>query len=84
LHCLVLLLPVGSLHSQTPAPDAGNGVTTIKTRVRLVLVDVVVTNGRGEAVTGLHKEDFEILEDGKQLDWNRRNDTCRTPGGQPA
>ena len=64
--CLILLLPVGSLDSQTAAPDSGNGVTTIKTKVRLVLVDVVVTNGRGEAVTGLHKEDFEILEDGKQ------------------
>jgi VWFA-related protein len=28
-------------------------------------VDVVVTNGKGDAVTGLQKQDFEILEDGK-------------------
>ena len=62
---LVPLFLVLSLHSQTAAPDPGNTVTTIKSKVRLVLVDVVVTNGKGEAVTGLHKDDFEILEDGK-------------------
>lgn len=62
---LILLCPVVSLHSQTAAPDSGNAAATIKTQVRLVLVDVVVTNGKGEAVTGLHKDDFQILEDGK-------------------
>jgi VWFA-related protein len=62
---LVPLLLVFPLHSQNTAPDSGNAVTTIKSKVRLVLVDVVVTNGKGEAVTGLHKDDFEILEDGK-------------------
>jgi VWFA-related protein len=30
-----------------------------------VLVDVVVTNDKGEAVPGLQKNDFEVLEDGK-------------------
>jgi len=43
-----------------PAP-----VTTLKTSVRLVTVDVVVTNGKGEPVSALKKEDFEVLEDGK-------------------
>jgi VWFA-related protein len=33
--------------------------------VRLVLLDVVVVNGKGEVVTGLQKGDFEVLEDGK-------------------
>jgi VWFA-related protein len=62
---LVPLLLVFPLHSQTAAPDSGNTVATIKSKLRLVLVDVVVTNGKGEAVTGLQKQDFEILEDGK-------------------
>ncbi|MGC1650117.1 MAG: VWA domain-containing protein [Candidatus Sulfotelmatobacter sp.] len=62
---LVPFLLVFPLHSQTAAPDSGNTVATIKSKVRLVLVDVVVTNGKGEAVTGLQKQDFEILEDGK-------------------
>jgi VWFA-related protein len=62
---LVPLLLVFPLHSQTAVPDSGNAVATIKSKVRLVLVDVVVTNNKGDAVTGLQKQDFEILEDGK-------------------
>src|SRR5580704_12748223 len=52
----LLLASVVSLHSQTTPSDSGNAVATIKTKVRLVLVDVVVTNGKGEAVSGLHKD----------------------------
>src|ERR1700685_1008444 len=53
------------LESQTPVPDSRNAVTTVQAKVRVVLVDVVVTKGKGDAVTGLHKEDFEVFEDGK-------------------
>lgn len=66
--CLLGLVPLFcglSLQAQTASSDSGNTVATIKSKVRLVLVDVVVTNGKGDAVTGLHKEDFEVLEDGK-------------------
>ena len=59
-----LLFSVLSLHSQTASPDSGNPAT-IKTKVRLALVDVVVTNDKGDSVTGLHKGDFQVLEDGK-------------------
>jgi hypothetical protein len=63
---LILLVSVARpLQAQTQAPDSGNTAATIKTQVRLVLVDVVVTNGKGEAVTDLRKEDFEVLEDGR-------------------
>ncbi len=65
LLCLVPLFLVFPLHSQTAAPDSGNAVSTIKTKVQLVLLDVVVTNSKGDAVTDLGKQDFEILEDGK-------------------
>ncbi len=54
---------VASTYSQNS--DSGKTVPTIKTEVRRVLVDVVVTNDKGEAVTGLHQADFEVLEDGK-------------------
>jgi VWFA-related protein len=64
LSVVVTLHPL-SLHPQTASPDAGKAVPAVKSKVRLVLVDVVVTNGNGDAVTGLHKEDFEVLEDGK-------------------
>jgi VWFA-related protein len=61
---LVLVLaysPGASLRSQT----AGDATSTLKTRARLVVVDVVVTNDKGEALTGLEKKDFEVAEDGK-------------------
>jgi VWFA-related protein len=61
---LALLVWAVSLHSQTAASSPGTA-TTIKTSVRLVLVDVVVNDDKGAAVPGLHKEDFEILEEGK-------------------
>jgi VWFA-related protein len=63
---LVLLpLVAVSLSSQTTVPDSGSAVTTVQAKVRVVLVDVVVTSGKGDSVTGLHKEDFEVSEDGK-------------------
>jgi VWFA-related protein len=36
-----------------------------KSSVRVVLVDVVVMNRKGEPVTGLTKDQFEVFEDGK-------------------
>ena len=65
--CFFVLLAtsVAPLYTQTANPDPSKAVPTIKSNVRLVLVDVVVTNGKGEAVTGLHKDNFEIIEDGK-------------------
>jgi VWFA-related protein len=37
----------------------------IKSDVRIVLVDVVVTGPKGQTASGLKKEDFQISEDGK-------------------
>ncbi|HUE42212.1 MAG TPA: VWA domain-containing protein [Candidatus Sulfotelmatobacter sp.] len=37
----------------------------IKSDVRIVLVDVVVTEAKGQPASGLKKEDFQISEDGK-------------------
>src|ERR1700759_784043 len=38
---------------------------TIKSDVRIVLVDVVVTGAKGLPAAGLEREDFHISEDGK-------------------
>lgn len=46
------------------AGDAGSQAT-IKTTVRQVLVDVVVTDRKNHPVPGLGQEDFRVLEDGK-------------------
>jgi VWFA-related protein len=37
----------------------------IKSDVRIVLVDVVVTGAKGQTASGLKKEDFQLTEDGK-------------------
>ncbi len=47
-------------HATSEAP-----VTTIKSKVRVVLVDAVVTDDKGNPVHGLRSEDFELREDGK-------------------
>jgi VWFA-related protein len=37
----------------------------IKSEVRVVLVDAVVTEGKGQPVIGLNREDFQVTEDGR-------------------
>jgi VWFA-related protein len=68
-HCFLWLVLLSflapSLHAQNaPAKPAGD-LPAIKSEVRIVLVDVVVTKGKGEPIPGLHKEDFQVLEDGQ-------------------
>lgn len=64
---LAFLLSLVFVSTQVPLPaqTATSSTTTIKTKVRLVQVDVVVTNDKGDPIVGLKKEDFEVLEDGK-------------------
>ncbi len=67
--CNVLLVVLyvstaAAAQSQTATP-AANPVPTFRAKARLVLVEAVVTTGKGEPVTGLKKEDFEVFEDGK-------------------
>lgn len=64
---LLFLLPaLVSLQPQSQAPQVNKPAAAAKTTVRRVLVDVFVTNDKGESVTGLHERDFEVLEDGKR------------------
>jgi VWFA-related protein len=64
--CLgVVLLSVFPVYSQTSGPDSSSEPAVFRSNVRVVLVDVVVTNGKDEPVTGLPKQDFQLFEDGK-------------------
>jgi VWFA-related protein len=66
LACLVLLAAVTSEAQEaqpTPPPLFSDAID-----VELVNIDVIVTDKKGEAVTGLTREDFEILEDGKAVE----------------
>ena len=63
---LALLASASTLVCSQTAPHASQDSTaTLKTKARLVLVDVVVTNDKGDPVTGLQKKDFEVFEDGQ-------------------
>lgn len=50
-----------SVSSSSPQPPT----PTFRSSGRLVVLNVVVSDGDGKPVTGLKKEDFSVLEDGK-------------------
>jgi VWFA-related protein len=70
---VVLFLP-GLLGAQQDNPSTpgnqttppGYSTTVFKANVRRVIVDVVVTDASGKAVSGLTKQDFSVAEDGEQ------------------
>jgi VWFA-related protein len=49
---------------QSSAPEQQSPAVTLHANTRLVLLDVVVTDKRGNPVRNLSKEDFKVLEDG--------------------
>jgi len=60
---LVSSIIASPLFGQTAVPDE-NGHLVFKANVRTVVLDVVVTGRDGKPVQGLHKEDFQVGEDG--------------------
>ncbi len=73
---LILILTLSGLPSVLPQTTlSGSQATaqeqrpgppgTIRVQVRLIPVDVVVTDARGRPVTDLKQEDFQILENGR-------------------
>src|SRR6478735_6724317 len=56
-----------AVHAQQPAASAQApaGQPTFRTGINTVRVDVIVSDKKGEPVTDLKLEDFEITEDGK-------------------
>ena len=66
----VSLLPPGSYaqagsSSSDKAPAARDPQTVLKSTTRLVVVDVVATDDKGNPVTGLQEPDFAVTEDGR-------------------
>ncbi len=68
LRCFSLILfalLIPSAYTQAASPDTAGDRTTFRSNVRIVLLDVVVTDSKDEPVTGLPRNDFEVFEDGK-------------------
>jgi VWFA-related protein len=62
---LATAFALAPIHAQAPAPQGLSTTPTIKVETRVVLVDVVVTDRKGQAVSSLHQQDFRIFENGK-------------------
>src|SRR5260221_1866407 len=57
----------GGRAQQLPPPDTPqNPLATFRADANFVEIDAVVTDGRGNPVTNLSRDDFEIYEDGKR------------------
>lgn len=61
----LLLAPAFPLRAEDPPAEESFGETI---QVSVVNLDVFVTDKKGQSITGLKKEDFEILEDGKPVE----------------
>ncbi|MDR3737833.1 MAG: VWA domain-containing protein [Terracidiphilus sp.] len=61
----VLIIGAVELRAQTPPASDSASTPVFRANARDVVVDVVVTQGHGQAVSGLQAKDFAVLEDGK-------------------
>jgi VWFA-related protein len=66
LLALVLLAGATTGAQQPSAPSTQQPPATFRTDINVVEVHAVVTDERGQFVTGLSAEDFEIFEDGRR------------------
>jgi VWFA-related protein len=60
---LLTLLVAGAAHAQGQAADSG---PMLHVEARQVVVDVTVTDSKGNPIRGLTKNDFRVLEDGAE------------------
>jgi VWFA-related protein len=61
----IVLLTAAALTSAQAPPPAAQRTPTFKVAVDYVQVDAVVTDGQGNPVRDLTKDDFQVYEDGK-------------------
>src|ERR1700753_1313378 len=67
--------------AQTTSNVNQNQPTTLTVRTKLVVVDIVVTDSTGNAVRGLHAEDFHLTEDGKAQSFVSFDESNAVPKG---
>jgi VWFA-related protein len=80
--CFLLCLIVSSLYSQnSEMMTAAN--TTFQSKVRVVLLDVVVTDRNDNPIGGLQKDDFRVFEEGKPQTIASFEEHKGAPANQP-
>jgi VWFA-related protein len=78
---LALSVPSVSQATADQPQEVLHSDQTLRTNTRLVVVDVVATDSKGQPVTDLKAADFTVLEDGKPQKINGFN--FEHPGGAP-
>ncbi len=80
-----LLLLLALIAAPALAQTAQDAVTTLKAQAKLVVVDVTVTDSKGNPVHGLLQKDFALLEDGQPRVIKSFQDHTNPPSaGSPA
>ena len=75
----------GVTETSAPSNSGAEGrLATIKVTTKTVLVDVVVTDRKGQPVHGLHQQDFQVAEDGKPQDIRSFQEFYLQPESAPA
>lgn len=80
LSCFLSFFAI-SVEAQTASTVHQDQPTTLKVTTKLVVVDIVVTDGAGNAVGGLHAEDFHLTEDGKAQSFLSFEESNASPNG---
>lgn len=62
---LVAFIPAAKSLGQAPEMSSHDAPATFSTKVNLVMVPVVVRDGKGKAIGTLQKEDFQLFDRGK-------------------
>src|SRR5436309_299835 len=73
LQLALVAICTAAMYSQSPEPtpqpgqgQQGPSPLILKSNTRLVVVDVIATDSKGQTVTDLKREDFTILEDTRE------------------
>ena len=61
----LLVAVVAGFEARGQVSGPGGQGAAIKSEVQIVLLDVVVTDANQRPVTGLRKDDFQVVEDGR-------------------
>jgi len=64
--CWIVVDSVDRVHAQQPEQSSTPDLGVIRTETRLVLVDTVVTDKKGNYIRDLAQKDFKVWEDGKE------------------
>ncbi len=83
LSCFLSFLAIPA-QAQTASAVNHDQPTTLTVTTKLVVVDIVVTDGTGNAVRGLHADDFHLTEDGKAQSFLSFEESNAAPKGPVA